>query len=106
MRLRSVTKSVYHFHNGIKAGIIADSVVTTRNIVIDGAGESDARNTSFAEVTSTSERTVAADYNNALDTELFTGINSLLHTFFGCELLTSCGIKNCTATINNIGNRA
>lgn len=50
----------------------------------------------------TTERTVAADNNNALNTVLLTSTNSFSHTFFSSKFNRTGRIKNSTATIDNI----
>ncbi len=99
VRLSGITQTVNHFHNGVHCGIIADCIITAGNIVVNGAGNTHARNSPERKVSRASEGTVSADDNNALHTELLTGINRLLHTLFSLEFGTSCRIKNCTAAI-------
>ena len=102
MRLCCITNTVNHFHNSIKAGVITDSVITASNIVINSARKSYARNTSFAKVSCTTERTVAAYNNNALNTVLLAGTNCFSKTFFCSKLNRTSRVKDSTATIDNV----
>ena len=99
-------KSVNHFHSRVHCGIITYCVITASNIIVNRSGNTHTRDASERKVTSAAERTVSAYNNYALHIMLFAYFNCLFHTFFGLEFWTSCRIKNCTASVNNIRNTA
>ena len=99
-----VTQTVHVFHNRVHCGIVTDCIVGAGNIVVNCAGNTDAGNAAKRKVARAAERAVAADNDNALHIHLLADINCFLHALFGFEFGASCGIQNCTAAVDDIGN--
>ena len=79
--LTGVAQLIYNINNRVHSGIVADSVIGRGNVIIDRAGNTYARKTALSKLYSTSERTVTANGNKALNTELAAGLYSLHLTF-------------------------
>ncbi len=76
MRRRGIAQTVNRFNHGLQRGEITDGVVRTRNVVIDGARQPDAREAHFGQALRTHVGTVAADNHQRVDTAFFHVLNS------------------------------
>ena len=66
----------------------------TLDVVIDGCGDADGRHAKPGQITRAAERSVAADGDEALNAEVFTGIGAALHTLRRAELVAARRVKH------------
>ena len=85
MRLGCIPDSVNHFHNCLHCGVIADGAVAAADIVVNGSGKSNARNSFEGKIARTAERAVAADDNKAVNSSFAANSDSGLHTLVRFE---------------------
>jgi large subunit ribosomal protein L29 len=98
VRLAGITKLIYYVYNGVHSSIVSDGVIGRGNVVINSAGDTDARNTTDAKVGSTSERTVATDANKTVNIVSLASSDSLLHTFLILEFVATSRVE-CSTTV-------
>ena len=101
--LHSITKFVDAFNGSICSGIKANAVIGTADVVINSTGNTDNIDAMLGKGTGTTESTIAANGNNAVQSQELTGGNSPFLTFFGHKLLAACSIENGTAAIDSTG---
>ena len=70
MRVAGVAETVNHLDDGVHSGIKADRLVGGGDIVVDGAGKSDAGYAVVCKVGRTAEGSVSADSDDTVDSEL------------------------------------
>ena len=104
--LGGIADAVNHLHGGVQGGVIADGVIGACNVVIDGAGHTDAVNAGVGQITGAPEGTVAADDNNALDALFTAHVGCLFHARRGVELGAAGGVQSRTAVLHDVGHAA
>ena len=104
MGLCGVSDLVDHFHSGIHSGIVADSILSAGDVVVNSTGKAYTRYTLGRKISRTSEGAVAADDNNAVKTHFDALVFALLHALRVPELRTSCSIKTGAASLYDPGN--
>ena len=104
--LAGVAQAVHHCKNGVHSGIKAYCVVSAYNIIVYGSRYSNAGYTVCGERGSTSECTVAAYGDNAVNSVILAGLNSLCHALGSLEFKASVAVKDSTAVVDDVGNVA
>ena len=100
--LHGVAKLVDALNGGIGSSVEANTVVGAADVIVDGTGDADDINAEFTEGSGTPESSVAANGNNAVQTQEFTGGNGLALAFFCHKLLAPGGIKDRTAAVDRV----
>ena len=96
MALSGVTQFIDSFHSGIHGRIITNGVLTAGNIVVDGAGQTNARNSLICQRTGAHERTVTTDNHQGIDSQFFAAGKAFGLTFLGLEFQATGCIQNST----------
>ena len=93
--VRRVAYAVHAFHDGVHRRVVADGGVGAVEVVVDGAGQTDAGEVVLhAEVAGAGERAVAADDHQGVDLLLLARLVGLRHALGGHELLRAGGLQD------------
>ena len=106
MALGSVAQFVDHFQRSVHRGIVADGVLGTGDIVINGAGQADHGNTAVCQCAGTTVGTVTANDDQCINAQLTALLSALILTFLGLELQAACRIQNGAASRDDVRNAA
>ena len=104
MGLHGVPQLIDALNGGIGGGVKTDAVVGAGDIVVDRAGNADDVDAILAQRLSAPEGAVAADGNDAVQSEKFAGRDRPALTFLGHEFLTAGSVQNGAAPIDRMGN--
>ena len=99
-----ITYLVNSFHSCIYSSIETDGVLGTCDIKVNSSRQANGIDSKVRKFLSTCEGTVSTDNNKAVDPMLSADLCSLLLSFLCSHLCTSGSIKNCSASLNRIGN--
>ena len=100
MGLHGVTQFIDAIDGGIGSSVKTDGVVGAADIIIDGGRDADDVDAVLTQRLSATECTVAADGNDAVQTQQLADRNRLFLTFFGGEFLAAGSIENGAAAID------
>ena len=103
VRSGSITYLIDRLHRGVDCCVKTDSILGTCNIQVNGSRNTDGINTKRSQLACTSERTVSADDYHAVNTVLAADLSSQRLSFRSRKLRTSCGVKNRTTVIDDVG---
>ena len=106
MALGGIAQFIDHLNGGVHCSIKADGVITAGNIVINGAGDANARNALCCHIFAAAERTVAANDNKRINAVFTAALSSFFLAFQCLELQAACSVKNCAAAMNDTGHTA
>ena len=103
----SVAKFINCVNGSICSGVAANSIVSPPNVVINGAGETDNRNTAFfREHGTTGQGAVAANDDKSLNAALVEILKPLLAALNRLELFTASSAEERAAALNQITDAA
>ena len=102
VRLHGVSETVDSLDGGVGRGVVADGVVGADDIVINGGRNADNADTLLGKLLEAAERAVAADADNAVESQKLARGSCALLTLYGAELFASCRIEHCAATVYNV----
>ena len=102
--LHGVSQLVDALDGGVCGAVEADAVVGAADIVIDGSGNTDDVNAELAQRLCTPEGAVAADGNDAVQTQEFAGGCSLALTFLSHKFLAAGSVEDSAALVDDAGN--
>ena len=97
--VRRIANSIDTIHDGIHRRVVADGGICAVKVIVDGARQTDDREVELhTEVAGSSQRTITADDDQAVNFLLLTGLVGLLLAL-GCrELLRTGGLQDRTTT--------
>ena len=99
-----ITYLVDRFHRCIDCRIKSDRILSTRNIQINRPRNTDCVDAKIGQRSGSLERTISANHNQPVNLIFFTNRRCSLLSFLCAHLLTSCGLKNRSSTLNCIRN--
>ena len=102
MRLHRVSQTVNTFDCRIAGSIKTDRIIRAAHVIVNRCGNAYDRNTQSREFKRSAEGPVAADGDNAVETEHLTRGYSLQTTGFAHKLLAAGGIENRSAPGENV----
>ena len=103
VRGRGILNLIDSLHCSVHCGIEADGVLGTGDIQVNGSGKTDGINAQSGQCLRTTIGTVTADDNDTVNTMLFADLSTLLLSFRLLELQATCGSKNGTTALDDIG---
>ena len=92
--LHGVAQLIDALDRGIAGGVKTDGVIRAADIIINGTRNADARNSLAGKRLCTTECTVTAAADQAVNTEVAAGVSRLLQTFLGQHFLAACGVQH------------
>ena len=100
---RGIPHLVDRLHGRIDCRVKADRILRTRNIQVNGSRNADGVDPVPCQRLGTPVGTVPSDYDNSVDSVLFTDLGSLCLALLGLELRTAGRSQNSTASLNGVG---
>ena len=102
VRRRGVTQTVNRFNNGTQCSKEADRVVSTFDVVVDGARQTDAREAHFGQTFCTHVGTVTADNHQRVQAAFLHVFDSHFANVFITEFREACRAEESTATVDHV----
>ena len=102
VRLHGVSETVDSLDGGVGRGVVADGVVGADNVIVDGCRYADNADALLGKLLEAAERAVAADADNAVESQKLARGRCALLTLYGAELFASCRIEHCAAAVYNV----
>ena len=105
MAAGGVADAVHTPHDGVQCCVIADRVIGTCQVVVDGAGYSHDGEIKLAgKLAGAAQRTVTANDHQRVDAMLLDDLISLFAAFHRLEILATGGLQDGTAMVHDAGN--
>ena len=100
-----VADAVHTPHDGVQCRVIADGVVGTGQIVVDGARKAHDGEVKLAgKLAGAAQRAVAADHHQRVNAVFLDNLIGLLTSFNSPELLATRGLEDSAAVVHDAGN--
>ena len=104
MRRRGIAQTVDRFNNGTQCSKEADSVVSTFDVVVDGARQTDAREAHFGQTFCTHVGAVTTDNHQRVQATLLHVFDSHSADVFFAEFREASGAQEGAAAVDHVGN--
>ena len=101
VRLHRIAQTVDALDGGVGGGIEADGIVRADDVVVDRAGNADDGHAEAGQILRAAERTVAADGDDAVESEQLAGVGGLLLPLLRAEFLAAGGIEHSPAAVDD-----
>ena len=104
MGLHGISQLIDAFNGSIGSAVKADAVIGAADVVVNGGRNADDVDAKLAQGLCATEGAVAADGNDAVQSQELAGGSSLALTFLGHKFLTAGSIEDGAALIDGTGN--
>ena len=107
VRRGRITNLINRLNHGVQGRVITDGKISAVDIIIDGTGHTNARQTVlFFEQHGTGERAITTDHHQTIESGRFGIFVRFYPAFLRAKLLTASRLQEGATEVENIGHRA